>query len=95
MGSHIVRGIVKIMALLNYMERQLIARLDIEANVTFVYRKSDMSLRVAHGTRNLEYVPQYQWPKQGTQSSTSVITYYDHDKKDWRSLRIGSLLEIR
>lgn len=83
------------MAILNYLERQLVARLDVEANVTFVFRKSDMSRRVAHGTRNLEYVPQHQWPKQGAQPSTSVITYYDHDRKDWRSLRIGSLLEVQ
>ncbi len=83
------------MAILNHLEQQLVARLDVAANVTFVFRKSDMSRRVAHGTRNLQYVPLHKWPKHNEQPSNSVITYYDLDRQDWRSLRIGSLLEIR
>ena len=83
------------MATLNYLEQRLVARLDVEANVEFVFRKSDLSRRVAHGTRNLQYVPLHQWPKNKEQPSNSTITYYDLDRKDWRSLRIGSLLEIR
>ena len=83
------------MAILNYLEQQLVARLDIEAKVTFMFRKSDMSRRVAHGTRNLQYVPVHKWPKHKEQPSNSAITYYDLDRQDWRSLRIGSLLGIQ
>ena len=83
------------MAILSYMERQLLDRLNVEANVTFVFRKSDFSRRVAHGTRNLQHVPMYQWPKHKELPSDSVITYYDLDRKEWRSFRVGSLLEIR
>ena len=83
------------MAILNYLEQQLVARLDVESDVTFVFRKSDLSRRVAHGTRNLQYVPLCQWPKHRESPPNSAITYYDLDRKDWRSLRIGSLLEIR
>ena len=83
------------MKVLSYMERQLLERLNVEANVTFAFRKSDFSRRVAHETRNLRYVPTHQWPKQEDAPSDSVITYYDLDKKEWRSFRIGSLLEIR
>ena len=83
------------MVILNYLEQQLIARLDVEANVTFVFRKSDSSRRVAHGTRNLQYVPMHQWPKSKESPSASVITYYDLDRREWRSFRIGNLLEIR
>ena len=83
------------MAILSCMERQLLERLNVEANVTFAFGKSDFSRRVAHGTRNLRYVPAHQWPKQKEAPSDSVITYYDLDKKEWRSFRIGSLLEIR
>jgi hypothetical protein len=83
------------MAILSYMERQLLERLGVDGKVTFVYRKSDFSRRVAHGTRNLRYVPAHQRPKQEEAPSDSVITYYDLDKKEWRSFRIGNLLEIR
>ena len=83
------------MAILSYMERQLLDRLNVEAYVTFVFRKSDFSRRVAHGTRNLRYVPMHQWPKNKELPSDSVITYYDLDRKEWRSFRIGNLLEIR
>ena len=48
------------MALLSYMERQLLGRLNIEADVTFVFRKSDFSRPIARGTRNLQYVPVHQ-----------------------------------
>lgn len=83
------------MALLSYMERQLLDRLNIEADVTFVFRKSDFSRRIARGTRNLQYVPMHQWPKNKELPSDSVITYYDLDREGWRSFRIGNLLEIR
>ena len=63
------------MAGLSNVEMQLVARLDVEANVTFVFRKSDFSLRVAHGTRNLQFVPMNQWPQQKEAPSNSVITY--------------------
>lgn len=83
------------MALLSPMERQLLERLNVEANVAFVFRKSDLSRREAHGTRNLQYVPMHQWPKHKELPFNSAITYYDLDRKEWRSFRVGSLLEIR
>ena len=83
------------MAMLSYMERQLLDRLNVEASVTFVFKKSDFSRRVAHGTRNLQYIPVSQWPKSKELASESVITYYDLDRREWRSFRIGNLLEIR
>ena len=70
------------MAILSYLEKQLVARLDVEARVTFVFRKSDFSRRVAHGTRNLQYIPMSQWPKSKELPSDSVITYYDLDRRE-------------
>lgn len=76
------------------LERTLKARLESESSVAFVFRKSNGELRLAHGTRNLDFVPLHQRPRHAEAESSTAMTYYDHDKRDWRSFKFGTLLRI-
>ena len=77
------------MAVFGYMERRLVAQLNVEANVTFVFRKSGFSLEpqvfsmylIINGQNIRRFHPFL---------SNSVIIYYDPDWNEWRGLRVGS-----
>lgn len=54
--------------------------------VNFEFIKLDGEKRKAHGTLMMKYVPQDQHPKGIRHSSPKVATFYDLEKKDWRSV---------
>ena len=62
----------------------------------FSYFKTDGSIREATGTLNLELIPEEHRPK--TDGSTAkepapgVFTYYDLEKKAWRSFRCENFI---
>ena len=54
--------------------------------VNFEFIKLDGKKRKAKGTLLMKYVPQDQHPKGVRHSSPKVATFYDLQKKDWRSV---------
>jgi len=54
--------------------------------LNFEFIKLDGEIRPARGTTMMKYVPQSQHPKGIRPSSPKVATFYDLDKKDWRSV---------
>jgi len=56
-----------------------------KGTVQFAFKKLDGYLRLALGTTNLEQVPIDSHPKGGT-SSPKVVTYFDLQKNQWRSV---------
>jgi len=54
--------------------------------LNFEFIKLDGEIRPAKGTTMMKYVPQSQHPKGIRPSSPKVATFYDLDKKDWRSV---------
>jgi len=79
--------------MMNLMERQLYDRLLAEREVRFRYRKGNGEIRDARGTCNLEFVPFEKHPERHLPITTS-IRYYDWDRKEWRSFRLGTLMEM-
>lgn len=76
------------------LERRLVERLDVEASVRFMFRKSDGSIREACGTRNLRFIPSQQHPKEIHALYGNAVTYYDWKRKDWRSWTVGSVIQV-
>lgn len=54
--------------------------------VNFKFIKLDGEIRPAKGTLRMDYVPKTQHPKGIRPSSPKVATFYDLEKKDWRSV---------
>jgi len=54
--------------------------------VNFEFIKLNGEKRPARGTLMMKYIPQDQHPKGIRPSSPKVATFYDLDKKDWRSV---------
>ncbi len=62
--------------------------------VTFYYKKkSTCELRVAHGTLRSDLID-YEFKTKGREASPGVITYWDLDREDWRSLRAENLISV-
>jgi hypothetical protein len=51
----------------------------------FAFIKKDGSVRVSRGTTNLAFVPMEKHPKT-KKSNQNVVTFFDLDKKEWRSM---------
>lgn len=79
--------------IISTLERQLMQRLALEAEVVFVFRKHDGSERRARGTCNLQYIPLKKHPKHII-PITSAIRFFDLDKAEWRSFEIGNLIRV-
>lgn len=64
----------------------------------FSYFKSDSSIREATGTLNMELIPEEHRPKGDMSDGTArepapgVFTYYDLEKKAWRSFRYDNFI---
>lgn len=69
----------------------------------FSYFKSDGSIREATGTLNMELIPEEHRPKGenssplrggrvGSEPAPGVFTYYDLEKKAWRSFRCENFI---
>ena len=56
--------------------------------VQFAFKKLDGSLRTAFGTTNLTSVPIEHHPKGARDSSSSVVVFFDLEKRQWRSVSI-------
>lgn len=54
--------------------------------LNFEFIKLDGEIRPAKGTTMMKYVPQSQHPKGIRPSSPKVATFYDLEKRDWRSV---------
>lgn len=54
--------------------------------LNFEFIKLDGEVRPAKGTTMMKYIPTSQHPKGIRPSSPKVATFYDLDKKDWRSV---------
>lgn len=62
-------------------------------SVTFSYRKLDGEFREARGTLNDLLIPNDDRPKGIVPERVNTsVTYYDIDKKEWRSFRISQFL---
>lgn len=74
------------------MDRQSLL-LEIELNiVTFSFTKVNNSSRIASGTRNLDLIPKLHHPKgTGATKSEGTLTFFDWEKKAWRSCRLSSI----
>lgn len=56
-----------------------------------VFVKKDGTVREAHGTLDLNRIPEDQHPKGLRTPPPHVFTYWDIDKQAWRSFRLNSL----
>lgn len=54
--------------------------------VNFAFKKLDGTLRTANGTTNLEQIPSDSHPKGVRESSQAQVTFFDLEKKEWRSI---------
>jgi hypothetical protein len=59
-----------------------------EGVVQFAFEKLDGSLRTAIGTTNLSSIPTESHPQGVRESSEKVVTFFDMEKKEWRSVSI-------
>ena len=63
-----------------------------EGAVQFAFKKLDGSLRTALGTTNLSSIPQESHPQGVRDASNKVVTFFDLEKQEWRS--VSTLREI-
>lgn len=63
-----------------------------EGEVQFAFKKLDGSLRTALGTTNLSSIPQESHPQGVRDASNKVVTFFDLEKLEWRS--VSTLREI-
>jgi hypothetical protein len=63
-----------------------------EGAVQFAFKKLDGSLRTAFGTTNLSSIPAESHPQGVRESSNKVVTFFDLEKREWRS--VSTLQEI-
>ena len=72
-----------------------------EGVVLFEFVKKDGTLRHARGTTSPDLIPTDNMPQnkctpaQHAAFERQVVTYYDIDKKGWRSMRIDTLWSAR
>ena len=59
-----------------------------EGAVQFAFKKLDGSLRTALGTTNLSSIPQESHPQGVREASNKIVTFYDLEKREWRSVSI-------
>ena len=59
-----------------------------EGVVQFAFKKVDGSLRTAVGTTNLTTIPTESHPKGVRASSEKQVTFFDIEKREWRSVSI-------
>jgi hypothetical protein len=59
--------------------------------VSFSFTKLNKSTRLARGTRNLLLIPEDAHPKKVKTPPEDVLTFFDMDKKGWRSCRRDSI----
>jgi hypothetical protein len=72
--------------------QELRSRLN-QGNVQFAFKKLDGTLRTAIGTTLLEQVPLDNRPKGGS-SSPRVVTFFDLQKGQWRSVSVNQEMFI-
>jgi hypothetical protein len=63
--------------------------------VEFSYTKKDGSIRLAHGTTNLDIIKEYNAEPKGAsdrQLNDSVVRYFDIDAQGWRSFCSDNLI---
>jgi hypothetical protein len=63
-----------------------------EGVVQFAFKKVDGTLRTAVGTTNLATIPTESHPKGVRESSPKQVTFFDIEKREWRS--VSTLREI-
>ena len=73
--------------------QELIERLQ-KGKVRFTFIKADGSLREAYGTKVLDLIPINQHPKGVKKPSDDVITFFDLEKNEWRSLKRNTNVNI-
>ena len=56
--------------------------------VQFAFKKKDGTLRTALGTTNLSSIPAERHPLGVRESSPSVVTFFDMEKRQWRSVSV-------
>ena len=62
--------------------------------VQFAFKKLDGTLRTALGTTNLSSIPTAKHPQGVRESPPSVITFFDMEKQEWRSISVRSEIFI-
>jgi hypothetical protein len=72
--------------------QELRSRLN-QGTVQFAFKKLDGTLRTAIGTTLLEQVPLDNHPKGGS-SSPRVVTFFDLQKGQWRSVSVNQEMFI-
>jgi hypothetical protein len=58
-----------------------------EGVIQFAFKKLDGTLRTAVGTTNLGSIPLDSHPKGVRDSPSSVVTFFDIEKREWRAVR--------
>ena len=73
--------------------RALRLRIELRAKnvVTFFFIKKDGTKREAHGTLNFQTIPSEYRPTTERETRTAIQTYFDLDRKAWRSFKIQTL----
>jgi hypothetical protein len=71
---------------------QILKNLLKEGVVEFSFIKKDGSRRDAIGTTNLSSIPAESHPQGVRESSDKVVTFFDLEKREWRS--VSTLREI-
>ncbi len=73
--------------------QELIERLQ-KGKVRFTFIKADGSLREAYGTKVLDFVPFNKHPQGAKKPSDDVITFFDLEKNEWKSLKRNTNVSI-
>jgi len=73
--------------------QELKSRLN-QGSVQFAFKKLDGTLRTALGTTLLEQIPLDNHPKGGS-SSPRVVTFFDLQKGEWRSVSVSREIFIQ
>lgn len=63
-----------------------------EGIVAFLYKKKDGTCRPAAGTLQLALLPAEYAPKGERGPQPTVLTYFDAQRRDWRSCKVSNLL---
>jgi len=58
------------------------------------FEKKNGDLRVMNATINLKKIPKDKRPKKEMKKPEYILTVFDLDKKDWRSMRIFSIKKV-
>ncbi len=78
---------------LQYAWKVIRLRFDMQSKaVAFSFKKKNGTTRKAIGTLNMELIPTAKQPNNGISKPSTVVTYFDLEKMDWRSFSATSLL---